>query len=116
MQELSVESINQAIQLCQQNENYRVLVYVQYDQDRADIAWPIMQEGINNIQVYKNKYRMIFPNGSQIIVIGPSTNKCGVRANLVLYDSRVSGDAVTMAVLRCFEANNKDFKLAAEEI
>ena len=114
MQALSVESINKAIQLCQENKSYSVLVYVRHDNDFVDIIWPILQEGIYDITSGNHKYIIKFKNGSNIVIIGPSSNKCGIRADLVLYDQRVSDDKNILNVLRCFESKNIDFKLSTK--
>lgn len=111
---LSVESINKAIQLCKENERYRILVYVCHDNDFVDVVWPVMQEGICDITSINHKCIIKFKNGSQIVIVGPSVNQRGVRADLVLYDQRVANDKDIMIVLRCIEAKNTYFKLSTK--
>lgn len=114
MQALSVMSINNAVQLCQENKRYRVLVYVCHDNDFVDVVWPVMQEGVCDITSRNHKCIIKFKNGSQIVIIGPSENQCGVRADLVLYDQRAANDKDLMLVLRCMEAKNTYFKLSTK--
>ena len=112
MKELSIQTFEQAVQLCCDNDRYRVLVATQHIYDHPYILDFFAKHNLNDIEPNNSYYTVCFPNGSIIKIIGMGENQCGVRADLVLYDWRLANNEDVMCVLRCFEARNTSFKLS----
>lgn len=114
MKELSIQTLEQAVQLCCENDYYSVLVVTQHIYDHPYILDFFAKHNLNDIKSNGGHHTVCFSNGSIIKIVGMSKNQCGVRSDLVLYDWRLANDKNVMTVLRCFEARNTSFKLSTK--
>lgn len=112
MQILTKENLDTTIKKCKENNHYRVLIVTKYVGDHKSILDYLSQSGADVVRRFDNSFAR-FVNGSNINLISSnSSNTCGARANLVLYQEEVCNECEEMKyILRSIETSNINFKL-----
>ena len=116
MKILTDKSLNEAIKLCCENNNYRVLIVTKYAGDHYSILNYLSQVGADVVRRFNNPFAR-FLNGSCISMISSASNARGYKANLVLYQEGIcNGDEEMMYILAAMELTNSEFKLFKDEV
>lgn len=108
MEHLSEQSIASAIEQCQNNDKYIVLIVANTWQ-RADYWSKYIADKYSFAfkSITKNKFTCV--NGSMIYLVSQSANTHGRRADFILYDTRL--DYETSCILEYIENRPTPFKL-----
>ena len=114
MKILTDKSFIEAINLCKDNECYRVLIVTQYSEDFNPLLDSLLQ--ICDDVVYSKTHSWAkFQNGSVIDMISSAATTRGRRANLVLCQADVYNEYDEIKyVLGAMEMTNVNFKLKDE--
>lgn len=111
MKILTDQSFNDAIKLCKENDNYRVLIVTQYADNHHFLLDRLPEEETEVIRCFGHPWAK-FSNGSVIQMISIAANTIGRRANLVLCQAEVYNNYEEFRyVLPTIEFTNSSFKL-----
>lgn len=114
MKILTDKSLDEAIQLCKENERYRVLIVTKYVGDHPSILDCLSQSGADVVRRFDNSFAR-FLNGSNINLLSISSRSSvrGRKANLVLYQENVYDECEEMRyILASMEVSPISFKLS----
>lgn len=109
MEILTKETLDSAIQKCQENECYRVIVVTRYAESHTSVMDYLAQFKCITARRSNNPY-VYFENGSVIRMLSSSSLVRGYRASLVLCVSSVFDDENSY-IFRAMELNNCFFNM-----
>ena len=107
MEILTKETLDAAVQKCQENKNYNVIVVTEYAETGVDIVNYLLQFGCNGARRLSNPY-VQFDNGSSIRMLSSSSTARGYKANLVLCLHKIFYNENSYR-FRAMERNIKEF-------
>ena len=109
MKILTDQSFNEAIKLCKENDNYRVLIVTQYAENHHFLLDRFPEEETEVIRCLGHPW-VKFPNGSVIQMISINANTRGRKADFVLCQTEVYNNYEDAKyVLAAIEVNYRSF-------
>lgn len=105
MEILTKETLDSAIQRCQENKNYRVIVVTRYAESHISVMDYLSQFKCITARRLNNPY-VYFENGSVIRMLSLASTARGYKANLVLYTSSIFDDE-NSCKFRAIELDNR---------
>jgi hypothetical protein len=107
MEILTKESLDAAIQRCQENKNYRVIVVTRYAESHISVMDYLSQLKCITARRLNSPYAY-FENGSVIRMLSSASTARGYKGNLVLCTSNIFDDENSYK-FRAMELDNRFF-------